>query len=143
MGSSSNRQRARALVQAFVQRWEQLQHRIAHRPALAARHQADFQVVGNAQLCEQPAALGHIGDAVLRHHMRRQLGEIGLAQQDLAGRDAHQAHDRLQRRGLAGTVAAQKAQHLACAQIQREAAQDLHVGIEAVDVADRQHQAPR
>ena len=59
--------------QPLAQAREEGEHAVARRrPSLAARHQADLEVLGHRQLGEQPAALRHIGDAVARHLVRRQ-----------------------------------------------------------------------
>src|SRR5215831_20655668 len=55
----------------------------------------------------------------------------------------HEAHDGLERRRLAGAVAAQQAEHLARRQLEGEIAQDLHLAIEAIDAGNPQHHAPR
>ena len=50
------------------------------------------------------------------------------------------AHDRHDRRGLAGAVAAEQANHLAVAHAERHAVQDVAVAVEGVDMVEIEHQ---
>ena len=122
---------------------KQRQHAVAGFLPVIARHQAKREILFHRQLGEQPAPLGHIGDAALRHFMGRQCGEICVVQHHPPRARPHQAHDCLQRRGLAGAVAAQQAQHLARREFERHAAQHLHMAVVAVDVVDAQRHVPR
>ena len=88
---------------------------------------------------EDLPVLGHIGQALARHHIGRPAGHLVAAEADMAPFGRGHAGDRLHRRALAGAVAAQQRHCLAALQLQANTEQDLASAVENVDAFDRQH----
>ena len=114
-----------------------------HIPALVAGHEADLEIFRDRQLREEASPLRDIADPMARHFVGGQAAELDSLHYHSARTYRHEAHDRLERRRLAGAVAPQKAQDFARLKHQREIAQHLHVAIEAIKSAYFEHQLPR
>ena len=130
-------------AQAFAQAREEREGAVAGGGAVAAGQEADLEVLGDGELGEEPAALRHPGDALPGDVVGGQGVEAGGVEADLAGGDADEAHDRLQRRRLAGAVAAHQAEDLAGVDGEGEAAQDADRAVAGVEVLDRERHGPR
>ena len=118
---------------------KQLEHAFARRLALAARHQADLDVLGDRHLGEQPAALRHIGDAGLGHLMRRQLRSVrvppSLIEPARAGTSPMIAFSVVV---LPAPLRPSRQSTSPCLQIEVEPVQHRHLAVEAVEAADGQ-----
>src|SRR5438477_13205134 len=74
--------------------------------------------------------------------MGRPSPEIGPGERDAPGPGPQISHDSPQRRGLAGPVPSDQADHLTLSDVERNLAQDLARLDVDVDALDRQHQRP-
>src|SRR5207249_10471343 len=77
--------------------------------------------------------LGDPRDAPARDLVRRQCREIGAAQEHAASSRARNAHDRAERRGLAGAVPADQRDDLALADGDRHALEHVRLAVVRVD----------
>ena len=75
--------------------------------------------------------------------MRRMAREFLAAEADAAGAAAHETHDRLQRRRLAGAVAPEERMDFSRPDLQRHALQHAHAAVSAIDAGDLQGHRPR
>jgi len=72
--------------------------------------------------------------------MRRHALQVSTFERDPAAGAARHAHDGLERRRLAHAVAAEEADHLAGAHLDRHAVQHVGFAVVGVDVLEHQHQ---
>ena len=72
----------------------------------------------------------------LRDGVRRPAGDVGAVELHRARARPHHAHQALQRRALAGAVAAEQRHHLVRLDPQRHVEQDVRVAIVAVEPID-------
>ena len=117
------------------------EHRVDLVEAHAARGHRRWQqqVLLAAQAGEDAALLGAVAQPELRDAVRRQVHRLRAVDHDRAGAPAHQAHDRLQRGGAAGAVAAQQRDDLALVHRQVDAVQDVRFAVPGVHVGQAQH----
>src|SRR5262249_56049402 len=73
-----------------------------------ARARRKQQVLADREISEDAHVLRHVGDAGAGDVGRRPAGDLRAVQARAAGGGAPETHDRAQRRGLAGAVAAEK-----------------------------------
>ena len=71
------------------------------------------QIVGDGELGENLAAFGHLHDAARDQPVDRQAGDVLALEADAPAGERHDAGDAVERRGLAGAVRAEQADHLA------------------------------
>src|SRR5256885_1869156 len=89
---------------------------------------------------EPVGVLRHVIDVRLRDLVRASAVDRLAAEGDGPGARPEKAHDRPQRRRLAGAVATDQAHHLALTDLQRHRAEDVARLDEDVDVADGERQ---
>ena len=104
--------------------------------ARADAEHAELQIFEHGQVRQHAPLLGDPGDAAPHDLVRGQPGEVLAAQAHAAARGARQAHDGSQRGRLAGAVAADEADHLALADGERHALQDVGLAVIRVDVLE-------
>ena len=95
------------------------------------------QVFHHREQAEDAAVLRHVADAEPRQLVRRQAGDGVAVEQHRAVARLHQAHDGLERRAFADAVAAEQADHLAGADGERDAVQDVALAVIGVHVLDQ------
>src|SRR2546427_11148573 len=83
------------------------------------------EILEHRQQAEDPTLLRHPRDAQAGQPVGRHAGQVPPVERDPPARPAHHSHDRLERRGLAHAVAAEQADHLARAHLDRHAVQDV------------------
>ena len=71
----------------------------------------------------------------------RQADQLAALEAHRAGALADDAHDRFQRRGLAGAVAAEQRHHFALAHVEDHAVQDVRLAVPGLQVLDREQGA--
>src|SRR5262249_37940755 len=84
------------------------------------------------------AVLGYIADAEVRDAMRRQLGEIVVFEQNLAGA-RHEADDRLRGCRAPHPVSAEQADDLALLDVEVHAMQHMALAVIRLQIAHAQH----
>jgi hypothetical protein len=128
-----------APVQHLLQDREQVVELGRDRRAATPVGQAHAQVLLHREAGEDLAALRHEAHAGARALVGRPAVDRLAVELDAAALDGHQAHDRLQQRGLAHAVAPE--QHADLAERGREAdvAQDVRAAVVLVDVLYREH----
>ena len=99
--------------------------------------EAGAQVFHHGEQAEDAAVFRHIADAEAGELVRRQPGDGIAVEHHRAVARPHQAHDGLQRRALADAVAAEEADHLAGADLERDAVQDMALAVIGVHVLDQ------
>src|SRR5262249_7855878 len=97
----------------------------------------------HGEQAEDPPLLRHPGDAEPGERVRRDALEIATLERDPAAGAARHAHDRLERRRLAHSVAAEQADDLAGADLDRHAVQHVGFSVVGVDVLEDEHQVLR
>ena len=136
------REIAAAAPQHLLQDREQLEQLGRHSLAGRLVRQAHAQVLFHREPAEDLAALRHEADAGARALVRRRILDGLAVELDAAGLDGHQAHQRLEQRGLADAVAPQQHRDLAAMRLQAHVAQDVRAAVVLVDVLDVQHVIP-
>src|SRR5439155_8713309 len=104
----------------------------------------DLDVLGHGQVAEDPAFLGREPEAELRDLVGAEARDGASLQLDRPGCRPQVAHDRAQRRRLAGPVAPDEAHQLPGADRERDVAQDvarLDVDVDALEGEHRGHHA--
>src|SRR5262249_41348729 len=109
----------------------------------AAQDRAELEVFPHGHLPEQPAVLGHDRDPARDPLRHGPAGHVLAAQQHPPGARPHDPEDRLQRGRLAGGVAAEQADQLAVADLQRHSLEDPHLGVVGRDVLEAQQRRAR
>src|SRR5437762_2324423 len=92
---------------------------------------------------EDPSVLGDVPDPDPRESIRREARDAPTVEHDAPRRRTNDAHDRLERRRLADAVAAEEPDHLARADLERHAVQDVRLAVIRFDAIHRQHQVFR
>ena len=126
-----------------------MQHLLEHRKQLvqlgrnrrvgAFVSQAHAQVFFHGEARKNLAALRHKAHAGAGAFVRRGVVNRLAVKLDAAGLDGHQAHERLEQRGLAHAVAAQQNGDLAHLRLQADVTQNVRAAVVLVDVVDVQH----
>jgi hypothetical protein len=101
---------------------------------------ADLEILHHRQLGEDAAVFRHVAQAKARDLVRRQMVDARTFEGDLALARWHQPHDRLERRRLAGAVAAEQRHDLAGAGFQRNAVENMSAAVVGVEIRHREHQ---
>ena len=95
------------------------------------------QIFHHREQAENAAVFRHIADAEPRQLVRRQAGDVVAVEQHLALARLHQAHDGFERGAFADAVAAEQPDHLAGADLERDAVQDVALAVIGVHVLDQ------
>lgn len=103
---------------------------------LQLEHGAD--VLFHRQLAEYRRLLRQVGQAQYGAAVDRQAGDVGAVDVDRAGIRRHQADDHVERRGLAGAVRAQQADHFTAFDLQRHVAHHQALAIAFLQALDDQ-----
>ena len=82
------------------------------RPAVRRRQAGEDEVLLDVEAAEDAAVLVHELHAGLRDGVALLPGDLDAVEHDRAGARRHHAHQALQRRALAGAVAAEQRHHL-------------------------------
>src|SRR5215467_3074181 len=130
--------RAEALLEVGKQREDAVE---AEAPGLDHRWQQ--QVLLDAERGEDAALFRTERDAGAPDLVRRPVDQLAPLELHRAGALADDAHDRLERRGLAGAVAAEQRHHLAGAHLEADAVQHVRLAVPGLQVLDRQQRAVR
>jgi hypothetical protein len=99
----------------------------------------DHQVLADRQFRKHPAIFRRIADAALGALVRRQPTQILATKVDIAAPQGQEAHDALDRRGLAGAIATNQADDLVSPDIERNAVQNVGRAAIGVDRIDFKH----
>ncbi len=111
----------------------------------AACAEPEPEVLVDRQLPEDPASLGDERDAAARDHLRGAAAKRAVPEPDVATRDSHEAHDRVERRRLPGPVRADQTQDLARRDLERDAADRCDRPVAHLEVGDDErwaHEGP-
>ena len=103
--------------------------------ARATGGEAEAQVLLDGQLGEDAAPFGHERDAVARDVLGPAAEQRDVAEAHVAGRRSD-AHDRVQRRRLAGAVRADQPDDLAGRHLEREPPHGVHAAVADVQILD-------
>ena len=106
------------------------------RPAAAA-----CRFSSTSRLEKMPRSSGQNASPEAGDPVRGQIDRLGAIEEHRTFALADDAHDRLQRRGLAGAVAAEQGDDLARGDVEVDAVQDVRFAVPGVQVADRQQRA--
>src|SRR5260370_1008045 len=109
---------------------------VVGRRAVGRAQDSQAQILGHAQVGQDPPLLGHIGDAGARHLVGGQLRELAAVEGDGAAARGDQPHDALERRRLARAVPADERHDLTGADRERDALQDVRVAVLRVETLD-------
>jgi len=101
------------------------------------------EILEHRQQAEDPSLLRHPRDAEPGQPVGRHARQVAPVEGDAAGRPAHHPHDRLERRRLAHAVAAEQADHLTRAHLDRHAVEHVRLAVVGVDVLEDEHQVLR
>ena len=104
--------------------------------ACAPRCEAEAEVLLDGQLREDAPALGYERDAAARDLLGRPADQRRAAEPDVAAYDRGDAHDRVQRRRLAGAVRADQTDDLAGTDLEREAAYGFDAAVANAQIGD-------
>src|SRR5438876_514678 len=135
------RERSGDLVPALAQAWEERRHgveRPQHRQITARPASGHREILAHGEAPKDTAALGHERDAVGGDRLRGAPGDGPAVDRHHAVSRRQQAHDDVQRRRLARTVAAEQAEQAALGEPQRHAVEHVAVGVERVDLAQHE-----
>ena len=89
------------------------------------------------RLAKMPRSSGQNAMPGARDRSLVQRDQLVALVADRAGALADDAHDRLQRRGLAGAVAAEQRDHLAGSHLEVDAVQDVRLAVPGLQILDR------
>ena len=130
------RQLLAAVAQAFFEAREGLEHTLVGPVALAlgAGARCHLQVFHHAQVAENATALGHVGDAQLRHFKRGAAIHALALDVHRARARRHDAHEGFEQGAFAHAVAAHEANRLASADRKVHATQDVARAVIGVQV---------
>jgi hypothetical protein len=103
---------------------------------------AELEVLEHRQLAEQAAVLRHDRQAAGDPRRHVHVVDLLAVEQHAPASRAHDAEDRLQRRRLARGVAAEQADQLAGADLERDPFEDPHLAVVGGDVVERQQRRP-
>src|SRR5437867_388561 len=135
------RERSGDLVPALAQAWEERRHgveRPQHRQITARPASGHREILAHGEAPKDAAALGHERDAVGGYRLRGAPGDGPAVDRHHAVSRRQQAHDDVQRRRLARTVAAEQAEQAALGEPQRHAVEHVAVAVERVDLAQHE-----
>jgi hypothetical protein len=107
----------------------------------AGRDLREPEVLRDGQVGEDAALFGDERNARARDRHHIAAGEFGVAEFDAAAARAHPAHDRLQRRGFAGAVAAEQRDGFALRDLQGNGPQDVALAVVAFESLDAQERS--
>src|SRR5437588_4519336 len=119
---------------------------LRERHAAVADLRRQQQVFLDVEAGEYASLLRADGDAQARHLVGSKNDRLDVAEPDRAQATRHDPHDRLERRRLAGAVAAEKRDHLALRHLKLHAVQDVRFavpGVEAAHLQERFSHGPR
>ena len=94
------------------------------------------QVLLDVEAAEDAALLVHELHARLRDGVALSPGDLDAVEHHRAGARRHHAHQALQRRALAGAVAAEQRHHLVALHAQRDVEEDVGIPVVAVQAVD-------
>src|SRR3954454_23567610 len=106
---------------------------------MSRRLAADVEFFQHGEIGKDAPVLGHEAEAPARDLARLELGDILAEKTDGSGTLGGQSHQRLERRRLAGAVAAHERDHLAVADVKRRLEQDLRGAIPRLEPFDLEH----
>src|SRR3954471_16376219 len=98
---------------------------------------AEREVVGNGHAGEQAPALRHVSDAAPGDRRGGKPRDFLAGEGDRAGLGRRDADQRLEQRGLAGTVAAEQRDDLILGNVKRDRIDDVALAVKRVDLVDR------
>ncbi|MCY1239417.1 hypothetical protein D9M72_522100 [compost metagenome] len=130
---------AASSVDHLLEHGEQLEQLRRNGRAAALVGQAHAQVLLDREPREDLAALRDEADAGPGPVVRRGLVDRLAFEFDAAALDGHEAHERLQQRGLAYAVAAEQDRDLAERGFEAHVSEDVGAAVILVDVLDCQH----
>ena len=110
----------------------------AHPPGLGD-HRRQEQVLLDREAREDRALLRAERDAEPGDALDRQADELAVLEHDRAAAFADDAHDRLERRGLAGAVSPEQGHDLALAHVEIDAMQDVQFVVPGLQALDPKH----
>ena len=87
---------------------------------------------------EDLAPLGDVADAEAKEPVGRLAGDDVAVEADRPSAGRREPHDRAERGGLAGAVAAEQRRDLAARHLERHAAEDLALAVEGLESLDRE-----
>src|SRR5262249_17133671 len=108
----------------------------AERPALRRGQSGNDQIFLDIEAAEDPPVLVHELHARLRDNVALAPGEIGAVELHRSGARRDHAHQALQRRALAGAVAAEPGHDLVALDAQRYVEKDVGVPVVRVETVD-------
>src|SRR4030095_12712472 len=111
-------------VEALLQVRKQLED-LVERQAATAHDRRQQQVFAHVEACENAPLLGTERDALTCDLVGRGARDVLTVETDRTGTLADNSHYRLQRRGLAGAVAAEQRDHLAGLHIEVDTVKDV------------------
>ena len=107
--------------------------------AAAPRRVAEPQVLLDRQIGEDAPSLGHERDAAARNVLGLATHDRRPGEPDVAAARRDEAHDRVQRRRLAGAVRPDQPDDLAATDVEREVAHGGDAAVGDVEARDREH----
>ena len=107
----------------------------AHPPPSRRWIGPQFQVGGDAQGAEDPAAFGHQGQTQGDDALRGHVGEVMAGEIDGSLPGRQQSRNGAQGGGLAGAVAADQGHHLTLAHVERDALEHRQAAIPGLDAS--------
>ena len=102
------------------------------RPALRGGQPGEHEIFLDVEAAEDAPLLVHELHAGLRDGVALAPGDVDAVEHDRAAARRHHAHQALQRRALAGAVAAEQRHHLVALDAQRHVEQDVGIPVIAV-----------
>src|SRR3954454_12313374 len=106
---------------------------------MSHRLAADVEIFQHGEIGKDAPVLRHEAEAPSRDLERLELRDILAEEADGSGALGDQPHQRLERRRLAGAVAAHERDHLAVADVKRRLEQDLRGAIPRLEACDLEH----
>src|SRR4029079_12960550 len=106
---------------------------------MSYRLAADVEIFQPGEIGKDAPVLGHEAEAPTRDLERLELRDFLAEKADGSGPRGDQSHQLLERRRLAGAVAAHERDHLAVADVKRRLEQDLRGAITRLGALDLEH----
>src|SRR6185437_16693348 len=106
------------------------------RPGTLGREAGEDDVFLDVEAAEDASLLRHQLHARPRDPVGRLAGEVGAVEHDAARARAHHAHQRLQRRALAGAIASEQGDDLVRLDAQGDVEKDVGIAVVAVESGD-------
>src|SRR5262249_53528048 len=116
---------------------------LVDRHAARPHHRWQQEVLLDIEAGEDAALLRAIGDAELGDAVRRPSDQLLAAEIDRAAALADDAHDRAERRRLAGAVAPEERHDLALADLERHTVEDVALAVPGVQPLDAEQRLRR